>query len=115
MTITFYILLTFLNWTGLRRKFDWKRMETKMNWFFGIYTSLLMLVFGLTIFMYSISTFTFVLLLVVSLWLIAEWVTDKAILIYGANKIILHKEFMGVNKESVEDAVKNTIKDKHHK
>ena len=115
MTITFYLLLTILNWTGLRRNFDWKKMESKMNWFFGIYTTLIVLMFGLSIFLYFVSIIGFVITLTITLWFIGEWVTDKAILIYGTNKTILHEEFMGVNKDSVEEAKKNTIKDKHHK
>ena len=116
MTITFYLLLTYLNLTNQRKSFDWKPLEQKMNTFFGIYTSLWLLVCGLTLFMFFVSIPIFIFFAIILCWLIAEWISNKAILIYGKNKDIMQKEFMAVNKESVDEAVKLAkLNKKHHK
>ena len=116
MTITYYLLLTYLNLTKQREKFDWKRLETKMNIFFGIYSFLWLLIVALTIFIFFISTPVFIILLVILSWLIAEWITDRAILIFGKHKDIMQNEFMSVNEESVKEAERLAVLNKkHHK
>jgi hypothetical protein len=116
MTITFYLLLTYLNLTKQRKIFDWKRLEDKLNIFFGIYSFLWLLFVGGSIFTYFVSIPIFIVFITVTFWLIAEWLTDKAILIYGKNKDIMQKEFMSVNEESVEEAERLAkLDEKHHK
>ena len=115
MSITFYLLLTYLNLTKQRKKFDWKRLETKMNVFFGIYSVLWLLVCLLAIFMFFVSIIVFIPLVIILVWMIMELITDRAILIYGKNKEILQKEFMSVNEESVQQAIKEGKYNKHHK
>lgn len=116
MTITFYILLTYLNLTKQRKNFDWKKLETKMNVFFGIYSFLWLLIVASTIFFFFVSIPVFVISAIILTWLCAEWINDKAILIYGKNKEIMQKEFMSVNEESVREAVRLAKLDKkHHK
>jgi hypothetical protein len=116
MTITFYLLLTYLNLTGKRKSFVKKNLEKKMNWFFGIYSFLWLLMVGSAIFFYFVSIPIFISCLVISLWLIAEQITDHAILIKGKNKIILQKEFMSVDKESLKEAeTLNNLNKNHHK
>ena len=116
MTITFYLLLTYLNLTNQRKNFDWKRLETKMNVFFGIYSFLWLLFVGFTILTFFVSKILFVIFAVLTAWLVAEWISDKAILIYGKNKIIMQNEFMAVNKKSVIEAERLAkLDEKHHK
>ena len=116
MTITFYLVLIYLNIFGLRKNFKQKRLESKMNVFFGIYSALWLLFIGGAIFFYFLSTTVFIIFLLLSLWLIAEQITDHAILIKGKNKIILQKEFMEVDKEFLKEAEKlSKLNKKHHK
>jgi len=116
MTITFYILLAYLNLTKQRKIFDWKTLEHKMNVFFGIVTTLWMLAIGGAIFFYFVSIPIFIFFLVISLWLIAEVITDRAILIFGKHREILQREFMSVNLESVKEAERLAkLNEKHHK
>lgn len=105
MTLTYFILLTYLNLTKQRKKFDWKRLEEKMNVFFGIYSFLWLLFVGLTIFSFFVSTTVFIITLTITLWMISELISDRAILIRGKHKDILQKEFMSVNQESVKQAL----------
>jgi hypothetical protein len=114
MTITFYILLLYLNLTGQRKKFSWKRLETKMNVFFGIYSTLWVLIILLVLFTYFVSTVTFIPLVIILVWLNLELITDHAILIYRQNKIIMQKEFMEVNKESLKQSELLGNLDKKH-
>jgi len=116
MTITFYLLLTYLNLTNQRKKFDWKRLEQKMNVFFGIYSVIWLSVIAITIFTFFVSTPLFIIYFIILLWLIAEWISNKAILIYGKNKDIMQKEFMSVNEESLKEAeLLAKLDKKHHK
>jgi len=116
MTITFYILLAYLNATGQRKKFDWKTLEQKMNVFFGIYSVLWLLTVGLALFTFFVSIPIFIILTIICVWLCAELLTDSAILIYGKNKEIMQKEFMSVNEESVREAERlGKLMEKHHK
>jgi hypothetical protein len=116
MTITFYLLLTYLNLTKQRKNFDWKRLEHKMNVFFGIYSMLWLLVVGFNIFTYFTSIPLFIFFSILTLWLVAEWITDKAILVFGKNVDIMQKEFMSVNEESVKEAERLAkLDEKHHK
>lgn len=116
MTITFYVLLAYLNLTKQRRKFDWKSLEHKMNVFFTIYTILWIIALGGAIFAFYVSIPLCIFLSIVTLWLIAELITDHAITIYGKNKEILQKEFMSVNKEALKEIERlSKLYEKHHK
>lgn len=115
MTITFYILFAYLNLTGQRKKFDWKRLETKMNVFFGIYSTLWVLVCLLVVFTFFVSIITFIPLVIILSWMILELITNNAILIYGKNKDVLQNEFMSVNQESVDHSIRGGKFNKHNK
>lgn len=115
MTITFYLLLAYLNLTGQRKKFDWKRLETKLNVFFGIYSFLWLLICLFVLFTFFVSIITFIPLTIILVWLILELISNDAILIYGKNLEILHKEFMNVNKDSVNHSIRERDFNKHNK
>ena len=115
MTITFYLLLLWLNLTNRRKKFDWQRLEQKVGAFFNIYMMLWLAVTALTIFFYFVSIPVFIIFATVFVWFLLELFVKKTILVYGKNKEILQKEFMSVNKASVDQAIKEAKKNKHHK
>ena len=87
-----------------------------MSVFFGMYSFLWLLVTGLSIFLFFISIPAFIPLIIIFVWMCAEWLNDNAILIYGKHKDIMQNEFMSVNKESVKEAeLLGNLDKKHHK
>lgn len=97
MTITFYILLGYLNLTKQYEKFVWKSLEHKMNVFFGIYSVLWCLIIIMTLFTFFVFKPLFVIFALLMIWLIAEFITGHAILIRNKHKEILKNEILGDN------------------